>query len=219
MRLVRKNAWIAAAVLVALLAAIFIWQKVVLDPGNICVDIGGDGGKNYYTYLYHSLHGKGAWFMGMNYPYGEHIVYADGQPALSVPLSYLPFITPQIALAVMHLAMMLSFVLGIVFTYKILVAFNIHPAGAIFFSVLILTISPQVYKTFGHFGLSYMSVIPMLFYWSICYHKLRRPKYILFIFLLGCLASFIHPYFAAFFLYGVVPIQQGFCLPEMLLLS
>ena len=200
-----KNLWLLAASIVAVLTTTFIWQSVVLDPANICLEIGGDGGKNYFTYLYHSVYGKGVWFEGMNYPYGEHIVYTDAQPLFSVPLSYLPGIDFATALTVTHLAIMISFAIGTIFVYRILTHFKVHPAVAIVFSVLIMAMSPQVQKVFGHFGLAYMSVLPMVFYWTVLYHEQEKLKYPVYIFLLGVATSFIHPYFA-----GVLFVWAGF---------
>src|SRR5688500_8721054 len=124
----QSTTWLIIATLAAVVAVSCIWWTVVSNPANICIDLSGDGAKNYYTYLYHTLYGRGTWFMGMNYPYGEHIVYADGQPFLSIPLSLLRgrvMVTPQLALAVMHIAILLSFVLAIVFIYKTLLHFKV----------------------------------------------------------------------------------------------
>jgi hypothetical protein len=43
----------------------------------------GDGMKNYFTFLYHVKHDSTYWkFEGMNYPFGENIVFTDNQPIM-----------------------------------------------------------------------------------------------------------------------------------------
>jgi len=169
-------------------------------PGSIMTNLGGDACKNYYTYLYHVLYDKGTWFTGMNYPYGDQAVYADAQPILSTSLGYLKNIIPisaSNALAIMHLLIGVSYVIAIVYNYKILIHFRVKPLLSVVFATLIIMMSPQVLRIGGHYGLSYMCVIPMLFYWSIRYHEGNRIKYALYIFLLGDIMSFFHPYFGA----------------------
>lgn len=188
------------AILVAISATVFIWPKVVADPGLTLLGANGDATKNYYTYLYQSLYGDGVWFRGMNYPYGEHIVYTDGQPILSVPLSYLQqyiAFDRQALLMVMHLAMLAAFALGIVYLYKTLVHFKVPPGLAIVGSVLIQAFSPQVFKFFAHYGLSYACVVPMLLYWSVKLYETGGVKYAVYVFILGIVMNFFHPYLAA----------------------
>ncbi|MFO0484061.1 MAG: hypothetical protein ACK51A_00195 [Sphingobacteriia bacterium] len=51
---------------------------------------GGDGLKNMYAPVYHIDHGKSAFhFDGMLYPYGEHLIFTDGQPLITSSMYYL----------------------------------------------------------------------------------------------------------------------------------
>src|SRR4051812_1982178 len=95
-----QRIWLLFSVLfaIAIVAITFSW--ILTDPGHFVPGISGDSAKNMLAYLYHILYDKGIWFTGMNYPYGEHIVYMDGQPLLSVPLSYFKGVTIPGALAV-----------------------------------------------------------------------------------------------------------------------
>ena len=67
---------------------LFLFRDVLFNT-RVLTSLGGDGTKNLYTFLYHILYEKGTWFHGMNYPYGEHLVFTDAQPLFSIPLSYL----------------------------------------------------------------------------------------------------------------------------------
>lgn len=100
------NIWIVYAV--AMIVTIYMLSYIVLTPGSVLLSTTGDAGKNYFTYLYHSLYGNGMHFDGMNYPYGEHIIFTDGQPLLSVLQGYSRNIIPIDPLSIMHLLIGLS---------------------------------------------------------------------------------------------------------------
>ena len=56
-----------------------------------------DGLKNYFTGAYFVKHdGFGVWSEGMNYPYGEHVVYTDNQPIISMILKAVDMIAMEI---------------------------------------------------------------------------------------------------------------------------
>ncbi len=60
------------------------------------ISAGGDGMKNYFTYLYHIKYDSTFWvFEGMNYPFGENIVFTDNQPLLSNIVKWIYNITPM----------------------------------------------------------------------------------------------------------------------------
>jgi hypothetical protein len=186
--------WLIAATLFATGAAILLLSYMVTDPGHVMIQLGGDCGKNYYTYLYHSLYDNGVWFGGMNYPYGEHIIYADGQPILSSLLNMFKPLQIRTVLAIMNLVISLSYVLAIVFTYKILDRFGVKLFLAILFACLIILLAPQVMRLRAHFALAYACPIPMLFYWVLRYHDSSHWKWLAYIFIMGCIMSFIHLY-------------------------
>lgn len=186
--------WILIAF--ALASVCYVFQFTLADPGHRLTGLGGDAIKNYFTYLYHIGYGRGVWFDGMNYPYGEHITYTDAQPLLSIPFSYV-HLQPQAALAILHVLVALSYVIACVFLYRILRYFNVAPVFAILFSLAILFLSPQLMRASGHFGLSYACYIPMIFYWSLLYRETGRLRYIVWFTLVSVLMTFLHPYFAA----------------------
>src|SRR4051812_35207730 len=68
------------------------YWSLVSSINEVLVSTSGDGIKNYFTFIYHAKNDPGILnFEGMNYPFGEHIVYTDCQPILSTLLRYLPF--------------------------------------------------------------------------------------------------------------------------------
>jgi len=193
-----KRLWLLAAIVVAIASVTYALSDIVLQPGHIMTELGSDGGKNLYTYLYHIMYGKGLWFQGMNYPFGEHIVYTDGQPLLSVPLSYAKgSMTIPMALSIMWMGIAISFMLGILYNYFILQHFKVPAPLAILCGTLIMLASPQIFRLSGHYALAYACFIPMLFYHLLCYQTSKQLKYPIIIGLLGIGSTFLHPYFAA----------------------
>jgi hypothetical protein len=187
----------------AIITAWIALPDFFIRPHKIILQLGGDGIKNLYAYLYHSMYGRGVWFEGMNYPQGEHIVYTDGIPVLSVGLSYLRsyiHLSQGQYIAIMHLSILVSYVWGYMYTAFILRHFKVNTVVTIIATSLIILLSPQTFRIFGHYGLSFFSAVPMLLYWSIKYHELSARRYLLYIFVSGLVFTFCHPYYAALFL-------------------
>lgn len=172
---------------------------IVLSPGHVFLEVDGDSAKNYYTFIYHSMYGSGLWFDGMNYPYGEHLVFTDAQPVLVL----ISKIIPVHPLTIMHLLIALSYVLAIVVLYKILLRFKVQHLWALLSAVLITVMSPQVFRLTGHFSLAYVSFVPVLFYVTLCYHQSRANKYLLWLLLYVLFCSFIHIYYLAIIIFWV----------------
>ena len=206
----RSNTWLLLTAIFAVCLTVFTLSYMVTEPWHIIPELGGDGIKNIFTFLYHSMYGKGYWFDGMNYPYGEHIVYTDGQPVLSVLLTCFKHVTVGEALTVLWLLIGLSYVLSILYIYKILVHFQVAPFAAMLFAGLIGIFTPQIIRLQGHYALSYTCVIPMLFYWTIKYQERMYWRYCVYFFLTGCITAFIHPYYAAMILIWTLSYVAGY---------
>src|SRR6202012_5052386 len=146
-------------------------QGFVKEPWHMIGELGADGGKNNFTYLYQSVYGHGYWFTGMNYPYGEHIIYTDGQPLLSVLLDHLHPVSFGQALTVMWWLIDLSYVLAILFTWLILTHFRMPPILAMIFAALITFFNPQLFRLQVDYSLAHACIVPMIFYWFILYHE------------------------------------------------
>ena len=206
----QRNVWFLVAIIFATCVTIYTLSYMVIEPSHILPDIGGDGAKNNFTYLYHALYGHGYWFEGMNYPYGEHIVYTDGQPLLSVPFTFFKNVTTGDALTVSWRLIGLSYILAIIFVYKILTHFRVAPLPSIIFAGAIVIICPQMLCLQGHYALAYTCVIPMLFYWTILYHQQVSRRYCIYIFFTGIVTAFLHPYYMAVILVWVMSYSLGY---------
>src|SRR5689334_14984678 len=84
-----RKTWRILVILTLPAAIIYhFFTKIFACPAcYLYVDI-GDGEKNYFTLAWYVLHDKGWHFSGMNYPYGENIIYTDNQPILAMLLRW-----------------------------------------------------------------------------------------------------------------------------------
>lgn len=190
-----KKQWLILTVIVAGIAAFVALPDLLLHPDSVVLGIDGDAAKNYYTFIYQSLYGDGLWFEGMNYPYGEHIIFTDAQPLFSIPLSLLNKFFSINPIAMMHLLILVGFMLSIILLYKILLRFATPRLAALIFAVLITTMSPQVFRLTEHFSLSYFCVVPAIFYLLLAYHQERKKKHIILLAVFALVVAWVHPYY------------------------
>ncbi len=163
--------------------------------------IGGDGLKNYFCYLYYIKYDQGTHFTGMNYPFGENILFTDNIPALAWTINHLKGWFPQIAehsLMILHSTFLIGYWLCSWFLYKILRRYGLKGWWAVCSAIFITYFSPQFFRIFGHFSLSLTCFFPMIIYWFMCYRQSRKSKYLFFFFLLTTLFTFLHVYYLAF---------------------
>ncbi len=183
-----------------MLTCVYLWylfRTLLSSPGHALLSGGGDGTKNYFTYLYHVLYGKGWHFDGMNYPWGDHISFTDNQPLLSLPLSYLQSAF-HFSLNDLLVIMNLLIPVLLLFTSHILCRFfirmNVNVYLSALFSVLITFLAPNFYRIFGHFGLCYTFNIVLTLYWLFRYETTRNKWYLTGMLLLNFMMAFLHMY-------------------------
>lgn len=212
----QRNLWLMAVILIAVALTIIGLADIVTQPWHVLPDMGGDGAKNNLTYLYHSAYGKGYWFDGMNYPYGEHIVFTDGIPLLSVLFAAMGNVSFDVALTVLWWLLGLSYVLSVVYVYKLLLRFTNAYWFALVGALLISFLTPQFLCIRGHYALAFTCIIPMLFYWTYMHHQIKHWRYSVYILLLGVVSAFLHPYYAGmvlvwavFYVLGSVIFNKG----------
>ncbi len=206
----KDKIWLSITIALAICLTICTLSYFVTEPWHVMPGLWGDSPKNYFTYIYQCAYGKGFWFEGMNYPYGEHIVYTDGQPLLSLLLTSFHNVNPSIALTTLWLLIGVSYVLSAIYNYKILIHFKVSQPIATVFAGLISILSPQVFRIIAQFSLAYICVMPMLFYWTIKYHESSLRKYCVYIFLLGIITAFLHPYFAGMMMLWTISYITGY---------
>lgn len=143
----------------------------------------GDGIKNNCTYLYHILYDADYWqYNGMNYPFGENIIYIDCQPLLSNTVKFITSIFPFVKnhlQVIYNYFMFFTWWLGGIALLKLFRKMNLQPWLAIVFSVCIILMNPQINRLLcGHHGLSH-PLLPFIFLWWFDIIHEQENKYII----------------------------------------
>lgn len=179
--------------LVSIIIMIGFYFNAFSNINNIIFAHGGDGLKNYYTYLFQAKYGTTFWeFKGMNYPFYEHIVYTDAHPLFSYIIGKLGLQTYGIG--ILNTLMLLAFPTAAFFIHKILKYYKVSNLLAFAGSISICFLAPQIFRLTGHLSLSYAFVIPVMWLFLLKINDNKNWKWpslmalFLFIFL------FIHPY-------------------------
>lgn len=195
--------WIASIGL-----CIFIFGNLVLHPNAVLTVTANDGMKNYFTTLYYNLYDTGTHFSGMNYPFGEHMLYTDNMPLFSYVMqnitTWIPGLKPY-TLGIMHLFLFSSVPVAAYFIFKILRRFHTGAIFAIIAALFITFISPQLNKLSAHFGMGLIFYCPAVIYCLIRYFDTQKTKYLLFIFGIATFVTFIHFYNVA-----IISVLIGF---------
>ncbi|TSA35810.1 MAG: hypothetical protein D4R64_09020 [Porphyromonadaceae bacterium] len=196
-----KIGWMATVLISALLICIY-FTPVVKSLNTTVFSTGGDGLKSYYCYLYHIKDDHTALrFDGMNYPYGETIIYTDNQPFLSETMRFLCKVFPGLyhySIAVWNGSLLLSIILAALFIYLILVKLGLPVAMSLAAGIGISMLSPQIMRMGAHFSLSYVFVIPMALYLLLKFSKKPSYKYSIAMFFLIIWSGATHMYYIAF---------------------
>ncbi|MDX2171849.1 MAG: hypothetical protein SFY56_01935 [Bacteroidota bacterium] len=207
--LLNKDWKIVIALFICTFLYYFIYLKeVFLNANSILSTVGGDSTKNYFTFIYHIVNDKSALnFSGLNYPFGEHLVYTDCQPLLTFILRLLPF-TQNYLIGILHLLILFSYVVTPCIYFKIFRLFHVNALIAFLSGLAIVILSPQLMRIGGHFGLSYGCCIPLLIYFLIKYSLKPSRKIYIAVLIYNFLLFFIHPY-----------MGMGLCLLTLLYLA
>ncbi|MBK7690130.1 MAG: hypothetical protein IPJ31_03090 [Bacteroidetes bacterium] len=183
-----------------LLTSAYIWylfRTLLKSPGHVFLSGGGDGSKNYFTYLYHVLNGKGWHFDGMNYPWGDHISFTDNQPLLAFPLSYLQssfHFSLNDLLSIMNLLIPITLLCTSLVLCTFFIRMQVNGYLSALFSLLITFLAPNFYRIFGHFGLCYTFHLVLTLYWLFQFEARSRKRYLMGMLILNFLMAFLHMY-------------------------
>lgn len=176
-----KGLGLLFTILLSATALFFHYRPYLTDPDNTFFNLYGDGYKNYFTVYYHVKHDATyTHFEGMNYPYGEHIMYTDCQPILANTLKFISQNIVDISehtIAIMNIAIVLSFLLCAVLLYLILTKLKVAPWFAMLAALGIMLMSPQHFRPIAHYALSYGFVIPLIIYLLLRFEE--KPSYLI----------------------------------------
>jgi hypothetical protein len=161
----RRIAWILIVLALPAVIIHLYYAKLFACPSCFQFLDNGDGLKNYYTIAWYVIHDTGWHFTGMNYPYGEHIIYTDNQPLIAMILGWVHRnITPldRHIIGIVNMLLILSLYIGVLVTYKLLRRWQVGRWWALASALCICLLSPQILRFGGHYALGYIVLIPLL---------------------------------------------------------
>jgi hypothetical protein len=151
-------------------------------------------------------------FNGMNFPFGEHVVYTDCVPLLSWFLQLLPF-THNYLVAVLHLFLFGSFIVTPQIFFSICQRIQLNKWTSFCISLAIVLLSPQYLKLrSGHFALAIPWAIPLAILLLLRLFDDGRRKNVMILATYIFVTFFLHPYtglgisvfsFIAILLFGI----------------
>jgi hypothetical protein len=192
-----------------IIGSIFIFSfygKAITNANSLIFNQSGDALKNYFTYAYHIEHDSSyLGFEGMNYPYGEHILYTDCHPALANTFKLLgsgfPFFRSH-SIGILNLVMLFSIFFTFFVCYFLLQEFKINKWFAVLFSIGITLLAPQIFRMEGHLALSYSLAIPLS--WLLLLKSFKsgaKAIFVILLFLNNVFWLFIHAYLGIIILF------------------
>jgi len=188
--------------IIALAVTFCRWQEWFSLPPHYVIEPYGDAIKSYLIPLYHIRNDSSYHhFEGMNYPFGENIVAADGMATLSFPLKWLfdrgVDLTPYWPWLV-HGSMLLSFVLGLLYLFRAGLIGGMPPLLSGAFALGIGLLSPQLLRMEMHFGLAHLVFLTAPLYYWLAYSRRSRLNILLPVGLFMLLGAGVHFYYVAF---------------------
>jgi hypothetical protein len=195
-KLTSKNIWLAAFVLLLFFSLVY---RNILDHPNQFLVSGGDGMKNYYTFMYHIAQDSSYMgFEGMNYPFGENIIFTDNQPLFANAVKWLSHVFPGILCylpAIHNLALLGGVILGAFGLYLCFLKRGVAAGFALIATAGLMLMHPQADRIHGHFALFY-PVLPWLFLlWLSIFEKGIRWRYDVIIGTIILCSGLLHMYY------------------------
>lgn len=174
-----------------------IYGDIVISPNSFMLSKDGEAIRSY---LVMDQFGKGdSWIEStcMNYPYGEHITYTDGQPFFAFIFKGICSVIPAFSnysVGFMNAISLYSMILGTIFIYHFLRKLEVPIFYSLFISIAIMMLGPQVVKIRWQPALANAFVIPLVLIVLNNYLKKISLKTLLILSIVVLLAFFIHPY-------------------------
>ena len=202
----------AAFFIVASVLYIAGWGDFIWHPNQYLSVSYGEGVKAYYMVSYYARHGGGLLFEGMNYPYGQQVIYGDVQLPISMFLKAVNQFFPgsyDYASGVINMLMLWSPFICIFFLCLILRKNHLPGWYSLIMATIIGFLSPQISRFLGHYGLSYVFFIPILWYLVIRFTEKRNIWFWwLMILLTVTVWSLFYPYWVALCcaFFGCLPV-------------
>jgi hypothetical protein len=176
------------------LVFLILYPNLFLHPNSLFIAVEGDGMKNYFTCASQIRNGTDSFnFSGINYPYGEHITFTDGQPLLTLLLSLFPFLADH-SIGILNFLVIFSFSVTPFIVYLIFQRLELGRTQSIIGAFSVSLLSPQIFRLAGHFSLCYPIFYVLLILFLIDFFKTPTIKISFKLFILILSSFLVHPY-------------------------
>lgn len=177
------------------------YEPYFQHPNTSYYHIYGDSFKNYATILYHVKHDSTyLHYGGMNYPYGEHVMFTDGQPIVANTVKWISRNIVDISdhtLAIINLLPLFSLLISSILLYLIFTRLKLPGWYSIAVTLGLIMLSPQTARLIGHYSLSYTFVLPAILYFLLRFEEKPHWKWSVFTGILLITSALLHFYFLA----------------------
>ncbi len=150
--------------------------NILFRLNDVQLDRSGDGYKNYFAFAWQYKHEDGLFFRGMQYPYGDMLAYADGQPLVTMICIALKKIGIDLSgyeLLIVQGLPILSMAVAFYLLHKIIRHYGIPNWWSIITVIACVMLSPQIFRFNAHFALAYLFCFPSIWYLYIRYDSKR----------------------------------------------
>lgn len=189
---------------------ISVFYKIVQDPKQFLVT-NGDGMKNYYTFMYHIKYDTSYMtFEGMNYPFGENIVFTDNQPIVANTVKLVSKVFPSIHChlpAVHNILLLLGLIIGGIGIFLCLRKLNIGFVFALISGAGLMLLNPQLNRISAHFSMFYPILPWMFLVWLDFFQDKNKLRASWWIAAMITVSGLIHMYY---FITGAIFVVLGF---------
>lgn len=189
----KRYTWLTG--LYALIATSIYWGHLILNSHEYLFSSKTSGVKEYFSTLYYALYDQNSLFTGVEYPYGEHLAFANAQPALSYPLSWLINGNFQYAgniITILNLLMIFSIPVAAMYLYRIFASWKMPSLYSSAFAVAIAILSPQVLRFTDFHAFAYVCFFPMIWYYITQWLQNRKVSSIISLTVVLTFFTFLH---------------------------
>ncbi|MFN0013336.1 MAG: hypothetical protein ACKVU2_02205 [Saprospiraceae bacterium] len=172
--------WGLAIVLIACFCLLWLKHGDWLQAPNDYL-LGGspDCFKNYMTSIWHVRHDTSfVHYSGMNYPFGEHVLFTDNQPFFSSAMQWWSRNVSDLTgrtVGVINIFQIISILLGCGVLFLLLRKLHLPVWYAGLVTLGMVFLNPQYGRFDAHFALSHTWVFPLLLL-LLCYYEERHSR-------------------------------------------